>query len=1062
MEPRTSEIPALTNDFLNPTAFHDDPVPPTASATLVSQAGTESPAPSDGPPGMETLNVPGYSIVKELGRGGMGVVYLARHLELQRLVALKMLLGKGYSSADDFSRFRTEAQALAQVQHPQIVQIYEVGQNQGLPYFALEYVPGGSLDRQIKGQPQKPDEAAALVALLAEAMQAAHDRGIIHRDLKPANVLLLSHASEARDLESPTLTFNPRLNEVTPKITDFGLAKRLDLEGQTRTGDLLGTPSYMAPEQASGGRMGTVGPATDIYALGAILYELLTGRPPFQGVSAVETVMQVMLADVVPPRRLQPGVPLDLETICLKCLQKEPSRRYASAAALAEDLRRFSQGKPILARPVGMVEKAWRWCRRNPVVAGLTAAVFVLLVGTVVGLSLGLAHVTQLNTQLDDANMDLRAANAREQTARQRAEAGYALARDAADKYLSQTTDHPKLKEEAFHDLRLTLLKAALPFFQKIADEQPTDPRQKAVRADALARLAFVRQELGESEQACEDYEAARVIYAELALAFPQEPRYRDNEANCLDHRASVLVTLGRSREADEGYQRSLALRQERLRSQPGEVQLRRSLAVSHNNFALHLHQTQRYAEAQQQYLAARTTQEDLLKEHPRDKTLRRYQGKTLSGLGQVWQALGKFPEAEKAMRENIALQQALHAEDPKEPVTRQDLGNAYNHLGNLFRLLRRRDEAEKECRRALEVQTALARDFPTVPRYSQEVAGTWHNLSVLLMDMERFADAEKAAREAGTILAPLGEQYPDQPSYRADMGRHLQALGSLQYKQKRWPEAEKTLREAIATLKAVVISQPARYEYKQTLAYAYSLLASTLEKLNRDEEAITQSREGLVLRRQLAEALPHLPQYAIDVGTGHNNLAYILGRNSRHEDAVVEYSQGIATLEPVVRKYPRHPPARAALRTSYAGRAYFQEEAANYTAALPDYDRAIALDTPPTRDELRARRAMLWARQGDMAKAKPEIDALAALPSLRDTAVYAVACASGWMITQIKDDPTVQEDHAALTMKLLQRLKEMGYFKNASHVKQLHKEEAFAPLRQREDYRRFVSQLSP
>jgi hypothetical protein len=304
-------------------------------------------------------DVPGYQFLGLLGKGGMGVVYKARQVGLDRLVALKMILHTEHASADDRRRFQSEAQAVARLQHPNIVQIHEVGEYQAQPYFSLEYCPGGSLAEQLDGTPWEPAKAAELMQTLARAVQAAHEASVVHRDLKPANVLLTADGQ--------------------PKITDFGLAKKLDEQSHTQTGAVVGTPSYMAPEQA-GGKGKQVGVAADIYALGAILYELLTGRPPFRAPSALDTVLQLLSEEPVPVRRLQPKVPRDLETVCLKCLEKDPKKRYATAADLAEDLRRFLAGEAIQARPARAIERGWRWCRKNRALASLAASIVVGLV----------------------------------------------------------------------------------------------------------------------------------------------------------------------------------------------------------------------------------------------------------------------------------------------------------------------------------------------------------------------------------------------------------------------------------------------------------------------------------------------------------------------------------------------------------------------------------------------------------------------------------------------------------------------------------------------------------
>jgi serine/threonine protein kinase len=280
--------------------------------------------------------VPGYEILGELGRGAMGVVYKARQLHLNRVVALKMILAGVHAGEVELGRLHAEAKAIARLQHPHIVQIYAFGEHEGLPYICLEFMGGGSLQSSLQSGPQPAKAAAKLVESLARAMHYAHGQGVIHRDLKPANVLLATDG--------------------TVKIGDFGLAKRLGETGLTASGAILGTPNYMAPEQA-GGRSKEVGPSADVYALGAILYECLTGRPPFRAATAMAVIQQVLTEEPVPPRLLCADLPAELEMVCLKCLAKEPAERYASAEALAEDLRRFVSGELLSVKPIS--EREW-------------------------------------------------------------------------------------------------------------------------------------------------------------------------------------------------------------------------------------------------------------------------------------------------------------------------------------------------------------------------------------------------------------------------------------------------------------------------------------------------------------------------------------------------------------------------------------------------------------------------------------------------------------------------------------------------------------------------------
>jgi tetratricopeptide (TPR) repeat protein/tRNA A-37 threonylcarbamoyl transferase component Bud32 len=388
--------------------------------------------------------VASYHILDELGRGGMGVVYKARQTKLGRMVALKMVLSGAHADSLRLQRFRTEAEAIARLQHPNIVQIHEVGEERGLPFFSLEYCAGGSLAKRLRGTPMPPDAAAALIETLARAMHVAHEKGIIHRDLKPANVLLTEDG--------------------TPKITDFGLARKLDEVSETVTGEVMGTPSYMPPEQAAG-KIKELGPACDIYALGAILYECLTGRPPFRAATPLETVQQVIDDEPVPPTQLQRHTPRDLETICLKCLQKDRRRRYPTAQHLADDLRRFLKHEAITARPVSAAERMIRMCRRRPLVAGL-------IVGLAAVLAVGIPWLVSLTVLAENRRLDAeekrRTAEAAEvlalqekdnaENAQKQAEEASALARRQ-----EQVARSEAAKAREFSDLLLGVFESADP-----------------------------------------------------------------------------------------------------------------------------------------------------------------------------------------------------------------------------------------------------------------------------------------------------------------------------------------------------------------------------------------------------------------------------------------------------------------------------------------------------------------------------------------------------------------------------------------------------------------------
>jgi serine/threonine-protein kinase len=458
---------------------------------------TATHAPELPPESVALPQVPGYEVESVLGRGGMGIVFQATHQRLHRRVALKMALAGEYAEPRERARFQREAEAVAALRHPNVVQVYDVGEVDGRPYFTMEYVEGGSLLQKLAGTPLPAREAAALLTTLAAAVQAAHASGIIHRDLKPANILLTADG--------------------TPKITDFGLARRLSGDsGLTQSGVALGTPSYMAPEQVDG-KAHAVGPATDVYALGAILYELLTGRAPFKAESAVETLRQLVSQDPVPPSRLNAKVPRDLETICLHCLYKEPARRYASAAALADDLRRFQEGRPIQARPLGLGARLWRWGRRNPTAAALVTAVLAL-----VGLAVGAGFVFQ--QQRAERRMD---------TARRDSRAQQAL-----EARLEQAT---ALEKQG----RWPEARVALQVAPEVIDVTPVDLRERLRQAladaDMVAELEGIRLRLSEGGRGEEPAppspeklyeEAFRTYGIPLMTLDPEEVRARiDNSA---------------------------------------------------------------------------------------------------------------------------------------------------------------------------------------------------------------------------------------------------------------------------------------------------------------------------------------------------------------------------------------------------------------------------------------------------------------------------------------------------------------------------------------------------
>lgn len=477
-----------------------------------------------------------YEILHRLGQGGMGTVFLAKHRQLGRFAAIKVLSQGALAAAEQQLRFESEARIAAGLQHPNIVRVFDVGHSGSGPFIAFEYIEGQALADRIQGRPWNPHEAAALVRTVAEAVQHAHSQQIVHRDLKPANILISSDGS--------------------PKITDFGLARiQTQDSGVTRTGEIMGTPAYMSPEQA-GGATPLIGPATDVYSLGAILFELLTGTPPFRGEDVMATVLAVLSSDPPAPRHLMASIPRDLDTICLKCLEKTPSRRYATAGQLAADLQRFLDGQPILARRVTVPEKVWKWSRRHPGFASLLGFA---------GLSLFafFGYAAWKNRQLSEA-LSRSVQNFREAllTSERRIE----TAGQPADQVL----------EEELRFLETVRRRSDL----------LTETRYEAAVAASLSGQVLAK--LGRFDEALTALSEAESVFSELrGRDAGWEDWYRSELAGVFATRAGVEQSLGKYADAEASLKRGLEAYDSLIHQHPEDSELFREQAVLLNNLAL-------------------------------------------------------------------------------------------------------------------------------------------------------------------------------------------------------------------------------------------------------------------------------------------------------------------------------------------------------------------------------------------------------------------------------------------------------------------------------------------
>jgi len=665
--------------------------------------------------------VAGYRLVAELGRGGMGVVYSAFHEGLQRTVAIKMLVAGNLASPALLARFRTEAEAVARLAHPNIVQIFDIGESGGHPFLTFEFFSGGTLAGRISGKPQPARQSAELVATLARAVEHAHQHEIVHRDLKPANILLT--------------------DDGTPKIADFGLAKLLSSEsGQTHTGDVMGSPSYMAPEQARGATE-QIGPACDIYALGAILYELLTGRPPILGQDTIETLLLVLHEEPIPPRRLAPKIPHDLETICLKCLSKSPRSRYDSAAELAKDLDCFLTNRPILARPASAVEVLVKWARRRPAVAALIA---VTIAATATVIAYGGWKNAQLRTSL-----------AQQQALRARAEANFRKALDAADRRLSRAGRDPQ-----------RLLEEELAFFAEIRAQKDDDPQARYEKGLAARRAGDVHRKMGNPQYAERAYNDAVKLLTELSNASPDVVDYQRDLAASHDSRAQLFQSTGDFEQAERDARAAIKLLAKLAEDNPAEPDYRRQLGVVWNNLAIQLGRADRLTDALAAQQKAVQIRGRLSAESPDTAQFRLDEAISHANLGATYWKLKQHEESQAEIREAIRLRETLPEAITAEAEFRVASAGLSNNLAAALSAENKAAEAYDAWRNTTELLTKLIADYPDVPGYQAMLADTHFNVGLAHAGRGELADAARAVSASSTIWRQLAAAHPEVAAY--------------------------------------------------------------------------------------------------------------------------------------------------------------------------------------------------------------------------------------------------------------------------------------------------------
>jgi serine/threonine protein kinase/Flp pilus assembly protein TadD len=836
--------------------------------------------------------------LREVGRGGMGVVYEAEQLSLNRRVALKVLPCLAALDARQLQRFKNEAQAAACLHHPHIVPVFAVGCERNIHYFAMQFIAGDSLATVLEelrqrqksslsvensGEParrstresapydspgslfvdtlQAPKGTATTEhattdrtfcrtvaewgAQAADALEHAHQYGVVHRDVKPANLLLDGQGNLW--------------------VTDFGLAQGRDDTGLTQTGDLLGTVRYMSPEQAQGKR-GAADHRTDIYSLGATLYELLTLRSVFDSTDRRAYLASLSSDEPMAPRKLNRAIPVELETIVLKALAKNPSERYSTAGELAEDLRCFLSDQPIRARRPTVWQRTARWTRRHRALMslGLLSVVFLVI-------------AQAINTILILRQCDEALARRRE-------------ACQAVDDMYTRLGQQWLARQPQLEPLQREFLQKALTFYENLSREHSSDPELRHEAARAARRVGDIEQYLGQTGAADESYRRAITLLQQLASDFPAVPQYREELAICHNNRGNLLRRTDRLTEAEQAYRQTLALYEQLCSDRPDQPGDQVGRAAAHNNLGLVLSAFGRPTEACTQHRQAQALFASLVAQFPREAAYRHDLAGTHQNLAHLLREAERPEEAESAYRQALSLREQLAAQYPTLPLYRESLGTAHHALGMWLASVGRRREADESLARALALRERLAADFPLVPCYRQELAASHHRLGMLWLTAGRIAEAEGRYAQTRGLLTQLAADAPDVPAYRVDLAAVEDSLGNLHLTAGRPIKAEAALRTAVNLQLKLAAQYPAQPALQKDLVNSLHNLGVLLGAVGRLREAEEAHSQASALRTSLSKLFPESRDLALELWRGQNGFASLLRREGKLREAENAY----------------------------------------------------------------------------------------------------------------------------------------------------------------------------
>lgn len=687
-----------------------------------------------------------YELLAELGKGGMGVVYKARQRRADRIVALKIIRPDRLGSLSESSqaaiieRFRKEAQAAARLQHDNIVTVYEVGEVDGCHYFSMQYVPGDSLSDRLRAGPLDNKQSARLLEPVCRAVHAAHQVGVLHRDIKPQNIMIEAESER-------------------PRIADFGLAKLADDKVElTKSGEMMGTPPYMPPEQFGDAANCTA--KADIYSLGATLYHSLSGRPPFQAATSIATMRQVLAEDPVNLRQLNAAVDIELETICMKCLEKEPERRFESAQVLADELQRYLKGEPILSRPLSQAQRVKRWCRRNPMIATSLGGVAGSILIALGALAFAFVNSQQAKEKVEKSLDETRIARAL-------SESSFQDALSAVNEFFTRVSEDRLLNEPGAQGLRRELLDLARDYYLRLLVQRTGDDTVQEELAATHYRLGLITEELDSPQASIESYQTARMMLTAQLEKHPKSAVRKKFLSNTLNAMGRAYTRLKQLDKAEGLFKESRRIRQELLVSTDDvdeRIEVERLVANTDMNLALIEKQREKLDDAQKLMEGAQANRETALKLNLKNRKLRRDLAKGAYNLANL--AIDRddatlAPQVERLIRQAIARLEALLVEAPDDLEDRHLLSLCYRMLADLDAALVATDAtrlapAKKHYQKAQESLERLVTKNPAVPRYQEELAQLLGNLAQLETEQKNPEAAQKLMERADEILQKL------------------------------------------------------------------------------------------------------------------------------------------------------------------------------------------------------------------------------------------------------------------------------------------------------------------